>query len=84
MFVADEMRARQSQVSVRLFAASVDGNHRYFHPLVGRFIRCKYTPTRLAYAVEAAHKYGIAKGGWAAPAPSCNSCVLLGTVDRVP
>ena len=28
--------------------------------------RCRFTPTCSAYAVEAIHKYGAAKGGWLA------------------
>jgi putative membrane protein insertion efficiency factor len=85
LFAADAMRPPQSQVSIRLFAASVDGYHRYLHPLTGRFIRCRYTPTCSAYAVEAVRKYGIAKGGWMGlrRIASCNSSVPMGTVDPV-
>ena len=83
---ADAMRPPRNQASVRLFAASVQGYHRYLHPLTGRFIRCRYTPTCSEYAVEAVRKYGIAKGGWmgARRVLSCRSSLKLGTFDPVP
>jgi putative membrane protein insertion efficiency factor len=83
---ADALRAPPSQVSVRVFAASVEGYHRFIHPVTGRFIRCRYTPTCSAYAVEAVRKYGIAKGGWmgARRVLSCRSSVKIGTFDPVP
>lgn len=86
LFVADALRPPQSQVSVRLFAASVDGYHRYLHPLTARYIRCRYTPTCSRYSVEAVRKYGIAKGGWMSVRriASCRSSVPMGTVDPVP
>jgi hypothetical protein len=86
LFGADAMRPPRSQVSVRLFAASVDGYHRYLHPLTGRYIRCRYTPTCSTYAVQAVRKYGIARGGWMGlrRIASCNSSVPMGTVDPVP
>jgi hypothetical protein len=86
LFGADAMRPPRNQVSVRLFAASVRGYHRYLHPLTGRFIRCRYTPTCSQYAVEAVRKYGIAKGGWmgARRVFSCRSSVPFGTHDPVP
>ena len=86
LFAADAMRPPQSQVSVRLFAASADGYHRYLHPLTGRFIHCRYTPTCSTYAVQAVRKYGIAKGGWMGlrRIASCRSSVPMGTVDPVP
>jgi putative membrane protein insertion efficiency factor len=83
---ADALRPPQSQVSVRLFSASVEGYHRYIHPVTGRFIRCRYTPTCSAYAVEAVRRYGIAKGGWMGVRRivSCRSSVPMGTSDPVP
>lgn len=86
LFVADAIRPPQSQVSVRLFAASVDGYHRFVHPLTGRFIHCRYSPTCSQYSVEAVRKYGIAKGGWIGlrRIASCRPSVPMGTVDRVP
>jgi putative membrane protein insertion efficiency factor len=85
LLVADALRPPQSQVSVRLFAASADGYHRYLHPLTGRFIRCRYSPTCSEYAVRAVRKYGIARGGWMSMRriASCNSSVPMGTVDPV-
>jgi uncharacterized protein len=86
LFGVDASRPPQSQVSVRLFAASVDGYHRYLHPLTGRYIRCRYTPTCSRYSVEAVRKYGIVKGGWMSlrRIASCKSSVPMGTVDPVP
>ena len=86
LFGADAMRPPQSQVSVRLFAASVVGYHLYLHPVTGRFIRCRYTPTCSEYAVEAVRKYGIAKGGWMSinRVLSCRPNVKMGTSDPVP
>ena len=86
LFGADAMRSPQKQVSVRLFALSVDGYHRFIHPVTGRFIRCRYSPTCSRYAVEAVQKYGIAKGGWlsAHRIASCKSSVPMGTKDPVP
>jgi hypothetical protein len=86
VFGADAMRLPQSQVSVRLFAASVTGYHRYIHPVTGRFIRCRYSPTCSAYSVEAVRKYGIAKGGWMGMRRvfSCRSSVPMGTQNPVP
>jgi len=84
-FGADALRPPQSQVSVRLFAASVDGYHHYLHPITGRYIRCRYTPTCSEYAVEAVRKYGIAKGGWMGlrRIASCMPSVPMGTSDPV-
>ena len=86
LFAADAMRTPQHQVSVRVFAASVAGYHRYIHPLTGRFIRCRYSPTCSDYAVQAVRKYGIAKGGWMGlrRIASCRPGVPMGTVDPVP
>jgi putative membrane protein insertion efficiency factor len=86
LFGADALRAPQHQVSVRLFAASVAGYHRYVHPLTGQFIRCRYSPTCSAYSVQAVRKYGIVKGGWMGMRriASCRSSVPMGTVDPVP
>jgi uncharacterized protein len=80
------MRAPQHQVSVRVFAASVSGYHRYIHPLTSRFIRCRYSPTCSEYSVQAVRRYGIAKGGWmsAKRIASCRASVPMGTVDPVP
>ena len=85
-FGVDAMRSPRSQVSVRLFAASVDGYHRFIHPVTGRFIRCRYSPTCSEYAVLAVRKYGIAKGGWMGlrRIASCRPSVPMGTVDPVP
>ena len=86
LFGADAMRSPRKQVSVRIFAASVDGYHRYLHPLTGRFIRCRYKPTCSNYAVQAVRKYGIAKGGWMAlrRIARCRPSVPTGTEDPVP
>ena len=83
---ADSMRSPPNQVSVRVFAASVKGYHRYIQPVTGRFIRCRYRPTCSAYAVEAVRKYGIAKGGWMGlrRIARCQPSVPMGTVDPVP
>lgn len=85
-FGADAMRSPGDQVSVRLFAASVEGYHRFLHPVTGRFIRCRYSPTCSDYAVQAVQKYGIAKGGWMGlrRIASCRPSVPMGTVDPVP
>jgi putative membrane protein insertion efficiency factor len=86
LFGADAMRTPQKQVSVRLFSASVVGYHRFLHPVTGRFIRCRYSPTCSDYAVEAVRKYGIAKGGSMAlrRIASCRPSVPMGTADPVP
>ncbi len=86
LFGADASRPPQSQVSVRLFAASEAGYHRYIHPVTGRFIRCRFTPTCSEYAVGAVRKYGIAKGGWMSIRRllSCQPSVKMGTSDPVP
>lgn len=86
LFGADAMRSPRNQVSVGLFAASVDGYHRFLHPITGRFIRCRYSPTCSEYSVEAVRKYGIARGGWMSlrRVASCRSSVPMGTVDPVP
>jgi putative membrane protein insertion efficiency factor len=83
---ADALRPPQSQVSVRIFTASVAGYHHYLHPLTSRFFRCRYRPTCSSYAVEAVRRYGIAKGGWMSVRriASCRSSVPMGTEDPVP
>jgi putative membrane protein insertion efficiency factor len=83
---ADAMRPPQSQCGVRCFVAAVDGYHRYLHPITSRYIRCRFTPTCSAYAVEATRKYGIAKGGWLAAHRifACRPSVPMGTADPVP
>ncbi len=82
----DALRAPQNQVSVRVFAAAVDGYHAYLHPLTGRWLRCRYKPTCSHYSVEAVRRYGIAKGGWLGMKriASCRRSVPMGTVDPVP
>lgn len=82
----DALRPPQNQVSVYLFALSIDGYHRYLHPLTGRFIHCRYQPTCSSYAVQAIRKYGIAKGAWLTVRRigSCRSSVPMGTRDPVP
>ncbi len=84
--VADAMRPPQQQVSVRVFSVSVDGYHRWIHPLTSRFIRCRYSPTCSRYAVESVRRYGIARGGWMSVKrlARCRSSVPLGTADPVP
>lgn len=86
LFGADALRPPQSQMSVRIFAASVIEYHRYVHPITGRFIRCRYNPTCSAYAVQAVRKYGIVKGGWMSlrRIASCTQSVPMGTFDPVP
>lgn len=86
LFVVDAVRPPQSQVSVHIFAASVDGYHRFAHPLTGRFIHCRFSPTCSQYSVQAVRKYGIVKGGWMSlrRIASCRPSVPMGTVDRVP
>jgi hypothetical protein len=83
---ADAMRLPQRQVSVRIFAASVDGYHHYLHPLSSRFIRCRYKPSCSIYSVQAVRKYGIAKGGWMGlrRIARCRPSVPMGTEDPVP
>jgi putative membrane protein insertion efficiency factor len=83
---ADALRPPQSQLSVRVFVASVGVYHRYLHPFSGRFIRCRYRPTCSAYAVQAVRKYGIAKGAWMGikRVASCQPGVPQGTMDPVP
>jgi hypothetical protein len=85
LFGADAMRAPQNQVSVRLFALSVDGYHRFLHPITGRYVHCRYTPTCSRFAVEAVRKYGIGKGSWMSVRriASCRSSVPMGTKDPV-
>ena len=86
VFGADARRSPQNQASVRVFAAGVEGYHRYVQPVTGRFIRCRYEPTCSAYAVEAVRKYGIARGGWMGlrRIARCQPSVPMGTVDPVP
>ena len=86
LFGADAMRAPRSQVSVGLFEASVNGYHRFIHPVTGHFLRCRYSPTCSDYAVLAVRKYGIAKGGWMSVRriARCRPSVPMGTVDPVP
>jgi uncharacterized protein len=83
---ADALRPPQSQVSVRIFAASVGSYHHYVHPFTSHFFRCRYKPTCSSYAVQAVRKYGIAKGGWMSVRriASCRSSVPMGTEDPVP
>jgi putative membrane protein insertion efficiency factor len=86
LFGADAMRSPRNQVSVRFFEASVDGYHRFIHPVTGHFLRCRYSPTCSDYAVLAVRKYGIAKGGWMSVRriARCRPSVPMGTVDPVP
>lgn len=86
LFGVDAMRPPQSQMSVRLIALSVDGYHRFVHPVTGHWIRCRYRPTCSNFTVEAVRKYGIAKGGWMSVRriASCRPSVPMGTNDPVP
>lgn len=86
LFGADALRAPRHQISVRLFALSVDGYHRWLHPYTARYVRCRYRPTCSSYAVQAVQKYGILRGGWmsARRIASCRSSVPMGTQDPVP
>lgn|SRR6185437_11113637 len=82
----DATRPPQRQISVALFARSVDLYHEYVHPLTERYIRCRYRPTCSRYSVEAVRKYGIAKGMVLAlrRISSCRRSVPMGTVDPIP
>lgn len=84
--IADSLRPPSRQVSVRVFAAAVDGYHHYLHPITGRWIRCRYRPTCSRYAVQAVQKYGIAKGLALSyrRIRSCRETVPMGTRDPVP
>jgi putative membrane protein insertion efficiency factor len=86
LFGGDTLRPPREQLSVHLFALSVDGYHRYLHPITSHFVRCRYRPTCSNYAVEAVRKYGILKGGWMSVRriASCRSSVPMGTQDPVP
>ena len=86
LLMADAFRPPRSQLTVRAFAAAVDGYHHYIHPYTGRYIRCRYHPTCSHYAVQAAQKYGILKGGWMGVRRilSCRPSVPTGTEDPVP
>ena len=81
----DALRPPQHQICVRLFSLSVDGYHRFIHPLTGRFIRCRYQPTCSSYGVQAVRRYGIAKGALLTVARiyRCRSSVPMGTRDAV-
>jgi hypothetical protein len=83
---ADALRPPSRQVSVRAFAAAVDGYHHYLHPITSRWIRCRYQPTCSRYAVEAVRKYGIPKGLALSyrRLRSCRDSVPMGTHDPVP
>jgi putative membrane protein insertion efficiency factor len=83
---ADALRPPSRQLSVRVFAAAVDGYHHYLHPITGRWIRCRYRPTCSRYAVQAVQKYGIAKGLALSyrRIRSCRETVPMGTRDPVP
>lgn len=48
----------------RLFLALISFYRRSVSPYMPP--RCRFTPTCSAYAYEAIHKYGAAKGGWLA------------------
>jgi len=82
----DALRPPQRQFSVYLFALSIDGYHHYLHPLTGRFIRCRYSPTCSNYALQAVREYGIVKGAWLTVRriASCTPSVPMGTRDPVP
>lgn len=82
----DSVRPPASQISPRIVCEAVDGYHHYIHPLTGRYIKCRYTPTCSRYTVEAVRKYGIGKGGWMAlrRIASCRPSVPMGTSDPVP
>lgn len=84
--VADSLLPPPRQASVRVFTAAVAGYHHYLHPLMGRYIRCRYQPTCSHYAVQAVQKYGIAKGLALSfrRIRSCRQTVPQGTVDPVP
>jgi uncharacterized protein len=86
LFGADATRPPQNQVSPRVFAAAVTGYHRYLHPFTGQFLRCRYSPTCSDYAVQAVHKFGIAKGGWMSlkRIASCQPNIPMGTIDPLP
>jgi putative membrane protein insertion efficiency factor len=85
-FGLDALRPPSQQLSVHAFTASVEGYHRFIHPITGKFIRCRYQPTCSNYASQAVKKYGILKGGQISLHRifSCRSSVPMGTVDPVP
>ena len=82
----DALRPPRQQISVRCVFVAVDFYHRALHPLTGRLVRCRYTPTCSHYACEAVARYGIARGGWlsARRILSCQPWVRSGTADPVP
>jgi uncharacterized protein len=82
----DSLRRPQSQVTARLYVASIHGYQVAIRPLLSPYIRCRYQPTCSVYSAEAVERWGIRQGlllTWRRVA-SCRQTVALGTVDPVP
>jgi putative component of membrane protein insertase Oxa1/YidC/SpoIIIJ protein YidD len=82
----DSLRPPRSQISARLY---VDIVHSYQHVgphVLGRYVRCRYSPTCSRYSIAAVEKYGLGKGLALTGARlwRCRGGVPLGTSDPVP
>ena len=84
--VLDSFRRPETQVTARIYVASVHGYQVAIRPWLSRYVRCRYQPTCSVYSAEAVRRWGIRHGlllTWRRVA-SCRQTVALGTFDPVP
>jgi putative component of membrane protein insertase Oxa1/YidC/SpoIIIJ protein YidD len=82
----DSLRPAQSQVTARLYIATVRGYQRWGRPVTSQFVRCPYRPTCSEYSRQAVEKFGLPRGlvltvGRLA---RCRGGVPQGTPDPIP
>ena len=84
LLCVDSARSPANQFSARAYIAAV---HSYQHisgkGLLGKYVKCRYTPTCSHYSEEAVQRYGITKGLelTASRLWHCRSSVPMGTAD---
>jgi putative membrane protein insertion efficiency factor len=84
--VGDSFRKPGSQITGRLYVASVHAYQVVGRPLLKGHIQCRYKPTCSEYSIEAVQKFGIRRGLVMTQRriDSCQASVPLGTYDPVP
>lgn len=84
--VADTFRPPQSQVTAKIYVASVRVYQAVGRPLLDGRVECRFRPTCSEYSIEAVRKYGIREGLLVTydRLNSCETNIPMGTLAPVP
>jgi len=86
LVAADAARPPAQQFTAQGYVLAVHGYHAWIHPLIARYVRCRFKPSCSNYSVEAVRRYGIGRGlaMTAERLVRCRTSVPFGTADPVP